>query len=99
LHQQISVHPELNTLLSQPSATLKPLEHIEVFFTIGSIGAEGTFAKNLPELLCISPDQSDITPTLTVHSVGLTGATGLLFTCSSLQFFVALTHYKLMLSV
>jgi hypothetical protein len=54
------------------SATLKYQCTDVFFFTVGSTGAECTFAQTLLELLCISPEQSNIAPTLIVHSVGLT---------------------------
>jgi hypothetical protein len=57
------------------SATLKYQCTDAFFLTVGSTGTEGTFAQTLLELLCISPEQSDIAPTLTVHSFGLTGGT------------------------
>jgi hypothetical protein len=48
----------------------------DVFFlSIGSSGAEGTFAQNLLELICITPNQPRIALTPISHSVDSTGAT------------------------
>jgi hypothetical protein len=50
------------------------------FFTVDSTGAKDTFAQTLLELLCISAEQSDISLTLSVHSIGLTS--GIEFSCN-----------------
>jgi hypothetical protein len=58
------------------SATLKYQCTDCFFFTVGSTGAEGTFAQTLLEFPCTSPEQFDIAWMLIVHNIDLTGNSG-----------------------
>jgi hypothetical protein len=78
----LSVQPVLMTFTKAAisnsknrSAILKYQCTQAFFLIVGSTRVEDTFGQTLLELLYTSPEQSDIAPTLTVHSVSLIDGT------------------------